>query len=90
MTLMSLEEADNTSPYPELSVKAIDHQMLKENQRIMMNIPTPKGKAATENTKERMLSSEVTDIPPGVNHRYQGIVYFRLSKNKVGNNASYK
>ena len=51
----------------------------------MMNIPTPKGKGAIENTKERILSSEVTDIPPGVNHRNQGIVYFVMSKNTVGN-----
>ena len=50
------------------------HKLLKETQRIMMNIPTPKGKGAIENTKERILSSEVTDIPPGVNHRNQGIV----------------
>ena len=52
----------------------------------MMNIPTPKGKGAIENTKERILSSEVTDIPSGVNHRNQGIVYFGMSKNTVGNN----
>ena len=50
------------------------HKLLKETQRIMMNIPTPKGKGAIENTKERISSSQVTDISPGVNHRNQGIV----------------
>ena len=50
------------------------HKLLKETRRIMMNIPTPKGKEAIENTKERISSSEATDIPPGVNHLNQGIV----------------
>ena len=50
------------------------HKLLKETQRIMMNIPTSKGKEAIENTKERISSSDVSDIPPGVNHHNQGIV----------------